>query len=883
MTKKTSAKSKLALWSSGFLATIATVACVGMLTINAQASNPFLPAWEYIPDAEPYVFEDPDNPGEYRVYIYGSHDINVTSYCGTDQVVWSAPVDDLTDWRYDGVIFQYIDPTTGDPDTLYAPDIAVTYDDDGTPTYYLYPNCKGKVDGVSARMNFVAKSDRPDGPFELINLTDEEKGLAEGVLGFDPAVFVDDDGRVYAYWGFQGSITGQESGSHAAELDPETMATVKEGTEIVYPFISTKADELGEEGWDFYEASSIRKIYNEDKTDAMYVFIWSPSPGTTNLRYAYSDSPLEGFTLGGNIVTNGGGNNHGGIFDATGQSTDEGEWYVVYHNRTDGDTNEKFSRQAMAEAIDLDIDWSTRTVSIAKSEMTSQGFQTDGLDPYGKYSAGSAYTLSGMYVGANRDRSIDATVLMDTSNGSYAGYRYFNFGSGMSNMEIALDVVPQGNDGTISVRTGSASGTVIATIAVTSDMAQELTTLTAPVNTTLSGTSSLFLTFASDSGNVADVYFMQFAQQDVSVSGFSVNTDTYTNVDISNITASSTCEDTVVVVTENSDHAIVTFQNGVSSSTYTFWTGSTAGTADMTAHNAVLADYNNVFASYSNVGNVLLSGNESKFTNAASVNNGVLTLTNGNAKLTSNVQVVTEKSLSDLTTLIATANTYEDAKYTNATFAELCYALWDAEEMDSSDSAEEISVYHEALTTAISELETATVVKANVDISILTKDSYAINVSDSYSLTNVELSAVLTGTGNVSDVTASGATVTAIDANSVKIEYNSAMTADGKLLTISVANGIETSLALANVSVTGLDGNGESQDGRVYYSTDAVAFVANADINGDGTVNLLDITDLSQYLNITNEDASWSVAQSSDYNGDGVVDLTDAMAIYIEF
>ena len=66
--------------------------------------NPFLPLWEHIPDGEPYVFEDPDHPGKYRVYVYGSHDNMVTGYCGRDQVVWSAPVDSLTQWRYDGVI-----------------------------------------------------------------------------------------------------------------------------------------------------------------------------------------------------------------------------------------------------------------------------------------------------------------------------------------------------------------------------------------------------------------------------------------------------------------------------------------------------------------------------------------------------------------------------------------------------------------------------------------------------------------------------------------------------------------------------------------------------------------------------------------------------------
>ena len=42
--------------------------------------NPYMPLWEHIPDGEPYVFEDPDQPGKYRVYIYGSHDDMISAY-----------------------------------------------------------------------------------------------------------------------------------------------------------------------------------------------------------------------------------------------------------------------------------------------------------------------------------------------------------------------------------------------------------------------------------------------------------------------------------------------------------------------------------------------------------------------------------------------------------------------------------------------------------------------------------------------------------------------------------------------------------------------------------------------------------------------------------
>ena len=74
--------------------------------IEVCAQNPYLPMGEFIPDGEPYVLEDPDHPGKKRVYVYGSHDVLKSEYCGKDQVVWSAPVEDLTQWRYDGVIFE---------------------------------------------------------------------------------------------------------------------------------------------------------------------------------------------------------------------------------------------------------------------------------------------------------------------------------------------------------------------------------------------------------------------------------------------------------------------------------------------------------------------------------------------------------------------------------------------------------------------------------------------------------------------------------------------------------------------------------------------------------------------------------------------------------
>ena len=95
-----------------------------------QAFNPFLPSWEYIPDGEPRVFDN-------RVYLYGSHDrFNGKDFCLNDYVCWSAPVEDLSDWRYEGVIYKKEqDPRNKDGKMhMCAPDCVRGADG----RYYLY-------------------------------------------------------------------------------------------------------------------------------------------------------------------------------------------------------------------------------------------------------------------------------------------------------------------------------------------------------------------------------------------------------------------------------------------------------------------------------------------------------------------------------------------------------------------------------------------------------------------------------------------------------------------------------------------------------------------------------------------------------------------------
>ena len=140
-----------------------TLFALGSMALAANAQNPYLPLWEHVPDGEPRMFEDPDNPGKYRAYIIGSHDVTNTAYCGPDIRMWSAPVEDLSQWRNEGSLFKYY--INGQWDTMYAPDLVEVIEND-KKVYYLYPHSRG-----GGRTPMVAKSDRPNGPFVPINAT----------------------------------------------------------------------------------------------------------------------------------------------------------------------------------------------------------------------------------------------------------------------------------------------------------------------------------------------------------------------------------------------------------------------------------------------------------------------------------------------------------------------------------------------------------------------------------------------------------------------------------------------------------------------------------------------------------------------------------------
>lgn len=413
-----------------------------------QIYNPFLPLYEYIPDGEPHVFGD-------RVYHYGSHDKEGgDTFCMLDYVCYSAPVNDLTDWRYEGVIYQAKqDPRYPAPQYMYAPD--VLQGNDGR--FYLY-YCMGGDYGQGGYQGpvSVAVCDTPAGQYEYLGVVKNPDGSPMlKYICFDPAV-LNDDGTIRLYYGTQYDYeerndfltndfylqdeiemfgrSREEIFSYPDSIMGPVMAvlsddmlTVKEEAKHIIPY---RVKGTSFEAHPFFEGSSMRKVGKK------YYFIYS-SWQNHELCYATSDQPDRDFVFGGTIVSNGDigyrsrdaqhklnmtGTTHGSIIEINGQ------WYVFYHRLTH---KSDYSRQACAEKIRILEDG-----SIPQAEMTSCGLNDGPLSAEGTYPAVIACNLTNGHMphGSNSVFQISfpnvthkgqERFIAEIEDNTLIGYKYF--------------------------------------------------------------------------------------------------------------------------------------------------------------------------------------------------------------------------------------------------------------------------------------------------------------------------------------------------------------------------------------------------------------------------------------------------------------------------
>jgi len=403
--------------------------------MNKQCYNPYLPGWEYIPDGEPKVFGD-------RLYIFGSHDrFDGAGYCENDYVAWSTHVDDLSNWRYEGVILRKDQTpwnTKGEP--YYAPDVVQGKDG----KYYLYYFV------ANTSIISVAVCDKPAGKYQYLGDVHMPDGHTYGSepdewFTFDPSVLVEDD-HVWLYTGSGQDSNGQYGhkikGCFVLELASDMLTIISE-PKVLLPAKWTRKEP------NFFEGPSIRHI-------GEWYYLVYPATDLTGLNYSMSKYPDRDFVYKGRIHSTSDigyqghtlmnctypiGNNHGGLVCVKGQ------WFVFDHRMTNGS---QWNRQGVAEPIEIKEDGTIEMV-----EATSCGLNCGPLRGQGKYPAYICCNLVGKAVAGIRnpmkcprvtqsgkdyepdenagyeitaETEVNApySYIADITNGCQIGYKYFD-------------------------------------------------------------------------------------------------------------------------------------------------------------------------------------------------------------------------------------------------------------------------------------------------------------------------------------------------------------------------------------------------------------------------------------------------------------------------
>lgn len=267
-----------------------------------------------------------------RVYLYltgdtfeyepdGAVKSNSYSTINTLRVISS---DDLANWTYHDPI-----PAAGRngiakwAERSWAPDI--TYKKvNGKDKFFLY--FSNNANGVG-----VLTADDPLGPWTdpigkaLINR--QTPNCQDVPWVFDPAVFIDDDGKAYLYFG-GGVPTGKAANPGSARgvmLNDDMISLAHDPVLIEVPY--------------FFEASSMNKI------DGRYLFSYCVNWNVTDadrsrlginnavIAYMSGTHPLGPFSFEGTVLRNPGsyfgvtGNNHHTIFEF------KNKWYITYHTQ----------------------------------------------------------------------------------------------------------------------------------------------------------------------------------------------------------------------------------------------------------------------------------------------------------------------------------------------------------------------------------------------------------------------------------------------------------------------------------------------------------------------------------------------------------------------
>ena len=232
--------------------------------------------------------------------------------------------DNLVDWTDHGVILTQNRVPWVQPDSyaMWAPDCM-----EKNGMYYFYFPAAPREPAKGFNIG-VAISDSPEGPFMPMFRP------IEGIMGIDPCVLNDTDGRSYIYWSGRGM--------HGAELK-ENM------TELATPPQEIKGLPEG-----FKEGPFVFKRDGK----YYYTFPWVKDK-TETLAYAMGDTPLGPFEFKGILMdesSSGCWTNHHSIVEYGGQ------WYLFYHHNDYSPDMDK-RRSVRIDSLSFNPDGTIREVT----------------------------------------------------------------------------------------------------------------------------------------------------------------------------------------------------------------------------------------------------------------------------------------------------------------------------------------------------------------------------------------------------------------------------------------------------------------------------------------------------------------------------------------
>ncbi|MGC4063282.1 MAG: glycoside hydrolase family 43 protein [Polyangiaceae bacterium] len=386
---------------------------------KAFADNPIVQTL-YTADPAPMVYDG-------RVYLYTGHDEdNLVNnfFTMNDWRVYSSA--DMVNWTDHGSPLSYKSFSWSSGDA-WAGQVVPR---NGKFYFYVPTNRNGgKVLGV-------AVSDSPTGPFK--------DALGKPLLTSDcgtinPTVFIDDDGQAYLYRGNPNLCyvkLNADMISYQGSVVHVPMTTASFG-------VRSKTDRptTYEEGPWFYKRSG------------HYYMVFAAGPISEHIGYAMSTSPTGPWTYGGVVMPTQGASftNHPGVIDYKGKS------YFFYHNGAlPGGGG--FHRSVAVEEFTYGTDG-----KIPQIKMTTAGPAAAAtLNPYDLNEAETIAWESGIETEVCSKGGMNVTAI---GSGDYIKVENVDFGSGATSFTASVAATAAG--GSIQIRLGSQTGTLIGTCNVT--------------------------------------------------------------------------------------------------------------------------------------------------------------------------------------------------------------------------------------------------------------------------------------------------------------------------------------------------------------------------------------------------------------------------------